>query len=111
MIGPARTRPSASPGLRPETQEPRTDPGAGLLPILWAQTDSNRRHLLCKSSALPLSYAPWHEVTAYIDLPGSPQTQGRGPRAGVIPTPGPVAGFTPFSVVGFIAPHHDPLLR
>jgi hypothetical protein len=24
----------------------------------WAQTDSNRRHLLCKSSALPLSYAP-----------------------------------------------------
>lgn len=25
---------------------------------LWARTVSNRRHLLCKSSALPLSYAP-----------------------------------------------------
>ncbi len=24
----------------------------------WARTVSNRRHLLCKSSALPLSYAP-----------------------------------------------------
>ena len=25
----------------------------------WAQTGSNRRHLPCKGSALPLSYAPW----------------------------------------------------
>lgn len=32
----------------------------------WARTGSNRRHLLCKSSALPLSYAPVDEATDYM---------------------------------------------
>lgn len=41
----------------------------------WARTVSNRRHLLCKSSALPLSYAPVDEWTAYMQ--GTPPTQTR----------------------------------
>ncbi|CAD5944012.1 protein of unknown function [Streptomyces sp. KY75] len=39
---------------------------AGGVLVWWARTVSNRRHLLCKSSALPLSYAPVDEATAYM---------------------------------------------
>lgn len=49
----------------------------------WARAVSNCRHLLCKSSALPLSYAPVDEGTAYMDYSPWSQTVagGSGPAA------------------------------
>ncbi len=44
----------------------------------WARTVSNRRHLLCKSSALPLSYAPVEEATAYMAEGWGPNPMGAG---------------------------------
>jgi hypothetical protein len=52
----------------------------------WARTVSNRRHLLCKSSALPLSYAPVDEATAYMAHPPQLQT-AVGPRSPQVGSP------------------------
>lgn len=71
----------------------------------WARTVSNRRHLLCKSSALPLSYAPVDEPTGY--MAPAPRRQsvarergpGPGPERGPRqrPRPGPPRGPRPGS--------------
>ncbi len=76
----------------------------------WARTVSNRRHLLCKSSALPLSYAPVDEATAYMPhrpwsqtVPvrrwATPGRRGHGAGGwwgtGVIPTPRTAGGRIP----------------
>lgn len=55
----------------------------------WARTVSNRRHLLCKSSALPLSYAPVDEATAYMAHGEGWQSVARPGGAGA------VVGITP----------------
>lgn len=39
---------------------------------LWAQTDSNRRPLGCKPSALPLSYAPFKRARVPESCDGPP---------------------------------------
>ena len=57
----------------------------------WARTVSNRRHLLCKSSALPLSYAPVDEGTDYMPH-GAPRQSVTRPRAA---RPKAVRGISP----------------
>jgi hypothetical protein len=44
---------------------------------LWARTVSNRRPLVCKTRALPLSYAPYARRAGYTPRGQDPKPSGR----------------------------------
>lgn len=60
--------------------------------LWWARTGSNRRPLVCKTRALPLSYAPM-TAAGYTPCGQAPKTLGRKRRQSVGPQP-LIANFT-----------------
>lgn len=85
---PLPLRPHTGTDVIPGRERPPATIGEGSFDR-WAQTDSNRRHLLCKSSALPLSYAPWSR--RQTTLPYGPNCK----PAGISRTYRPVCSFLP----------------